>query len=140
MKSNSTYIVFTDGGARGNPGYAAYGFVVKDSNGITIYREGKTIGIATNNTAEYTGVISALQWIKNNLHEKNTSIQFYLDSELVSYQLEGKYRIKNENLRNLYFTVKQLESECNCTTSYTPIPRENNSEADKLVNDALDAQ
>ena len=65
--NDKTFTVYTDGGARGNPGEAAYGFIVYDQNKNIIFREGKKIGISTNNTAEYMGVISALSWIKDNL-------------------------------------------------------------------------
>ncbi|OGH12519.1 MAG: hypothetical protein A2857_07000 [Candidatus Levybacteria bacterium RIFCSPHIGHO2_01_FULL_36_15] len=135
--NDKTFTVYTDGGARGNPGEAAYGFIVYDQNKNIIFREGKKIGISTNNTAEYMGVISALSWIKDNL-KKIDKIEFLLDSELVAHQLTGKYKVKNENLRNLFFTVKDLENKVNSKIYYKPIEREKNKEADKLVNMALD--
>lgn len=126
--------VFTDGGSRGNPGPAAYGFVVK--NGQEIIKEGfDTIGVATNNVAEYTAVIEALKFLSNSF--KNQNLDFFIDSELVVSQLNGKFKIKNAAIRDLIVKVKELENIFKKIT-YTHIPREKNREADALVNLALD--
>lgn len=138
------FTIFADGGSRGNPGEAAYGFVVYDKNGNTIFEEGVRIGIATNNTAEYNAIIAALKWIENNLLKsgplQKPQIQFYLDSELAVMQLNGKYKVKNENLRNLFFTIKNLEQKIGGDFFYSSIKREKNKAADKLVNLALDGK
>lgn len=133
--------VYSDGGARGNPGPAAYGFVVLEKNGTVLFEQGKTIGISTNNIAEYSGVIAALTWIDTNIsHETISSLEVFLDSELVARQLSGQYKVKNETLRNLFYTVKQKEQSIAVPIIYTSIPREKNKEADRLVNMALDNQ
>lgn len=138
MKQASNLTIFGDGGSRGNPGEAAYGFVVKDTDtDKIIYEEGKRLGIATNNFAEYHAVIKALEWVK--LHDKNAeTIHFKLDSLLVASQMNGKYRVKHPDMKKLFLTAKGLERELSAQIIYSQIPRALNSEADRLVNDALD--
>ncbi len=142
MKTESDYVVYADGGARGNPGPAAYGFVIHDKAGNKVYEEGRTIGEATNNVAEYTAVISALKYLSESLitNQRSLIIQVFLDSQLAAMQLSGKWKIKNENLRNLFFTIKGLEQKMEAGFSYINIPREENREADRLVNMALDGK
>ena len=123
-----------DGGSRGNPGPAAYGFVVK-KDGKIIKEEGKAIGIATNNFAEYTAVIEALSWLSKDFGGKD--LNFYLDSQLVMSQLSGLYKIKNAQIRELVLKVKNLETSF-AQIKYSYVPREKNKEADTLVNEALD--
>lgn len=132
--------VFTDGGSRGNPGQSAIGVYIIDKNNNVLSSFGKTIGVATNNTAEYTAVIEALNFISENkeLFNKEESINFYLDSELVVSQINGLYKMKNPNLRMLLFKIREKEAEINCIIKYFHIPREKNKQADKLVNTALD--
>ena len=84
------------------------------------------------------GVISALRWIKENSKVENPNIDFFLDSELVTSQLNGAYKVKNENLRNLFFTARNLIEEIKGNVKFTAIRRESNTEADKMVNLALD--
>ena len=132
--------VFSDGGARGNPGPSATGFVVKTST-ETIFKTGKYIGEGTNNQAEYKGVIDALNWlIQNNklIPAKTNQILFHLDSELVVNQLNGKFKVKNHHLRELLLKIRSLELSLSSSISYLHIPREQNTEADSLVNKALD--
>lgn len=129
--------VYCDGGSRGNPGEAAYGFVVYDQSGKQLHAQGKRIGIATNNIAEYSAVVAALKWLVEHLNE-NTSIQFYLDSTLVTNQMNGVFKIKNENLRGYVYEAKKLEVKLSQKVKYTSIPREQNKMADKMVNLALD--
>jgi len=133
-------IVFTDGGSRGNPGPAAVGIYMEDHAGKEITSIGKKIGNATNNVAEYSAIIEALDWLCKNKHklEENTRIAFYLDSELAYSQLSGLYRVKNTTIRELVFKVRQKEAELNMQISYLHIPREKNKKADLLVNLALD--
>src|SRR5437870_5256891 len=126
--------VFCDGGSRGNPGQAAYGFIVK-KNGQIIKEAGVTIGIETNNFAEYTALIEALKWLSLNF--KKSDLKIYLDSQLVVSQLSGIYKVKNAKIRDLVFQVRQLEPNFG-QISYKFIPREQNKIADSLVNKALD--
>jgi len=121
------------GGAKGNPGPAAVGFVIKDNFGKTLVREGKPIGFGTNNVAEYQAVIEALQWILANFKEQPPTINFYLDSTLVVNQLNGFFKIKNKNLKNLVIKVKRLEGKINGKIFYHYAPREKNKEAHFLV-------
>jgi len=130
----STVEIYCDGGARGNPGPAACAFVAI-TNGKIIYKQGKYIGKATNNVAEYSAVILALTWLtKQNFQE----INFRLDSQLVARQLEGSYKIKNENLKSLFATARELQKKLNTQINFSYVPRIKNVLADRLVNDTLD--
>lgn len=134
--------LFTDGGARGNPGRAAIGVFIKDDRGTKIAGFGKKIGVSTNNIAEYRAVIGALFWILENKEKlsKTVKINFFLDSNLVCSQITGIFKIKNSQLRDLLFQVRQMESQINIPINYSYIPREKNKEADKYVNLALDRE
>lgn len=135
-------VVYTDGGARRNPGPGAIGVVIYLQGESTqkIYSLGKAIGISTNNNAEYTAVIEALNWLTQNKSKfpSNAPIYFYLDSNLVVNQLNGIFKTKNTNLIDLLFSVKSLQQKLNIPVSYSHIAREKNGEADMLVNNALD--
>ncbi|MBI4653301.1 ribonuclease HI family protein [Candidatus Kuenenbacteria bacterium] len=126
--------IFTDGGARGNPGPGGIGVVIKYDNKVLEFS--KYIGNSTNNQAEYKAVILALEEAKK-LSAKE--INFYLDSELVVNQLNRKYKIKNQELSFLFIQIWNLSSNFNKIT-YNYISREQNKEADRLVNLALDDQ
>lgn len=156
-KTTNQISIYCDGGARGNPGPAAIGFVVKDSKSKTIHRYAQRIGKSTNNVAEYKAVIAALEWItKHKLQNLNQPqiYKFYLDSRLVVNQLTGKFRIKDPKLKNLAIEARNLERKANLIStnayelfssnqskiSYNLIPRERNSEADALLNEALNQQ
>lgn len=132
--------VFTDGGARGNPGPSAIGVYVANGRGEKIAGFGKVIGIATNNIAEYRAVIEALSWIIENKKdfEETARIHFFLDSKLVCSQIIGIFKVKNANLRNLLFEVRAREAQINFPIYYKHIPREENTKADQFVNEALD--
>ncbi len=130
--------IFTDGGSRGNPGQAGIGVYIKDDEKI-ITQIGKRIGIETNNVAEYKAVIEALTWISENKENlEDTNINFFMDSQLIYSQIVGLYKIKNENLRSLLYKVREKEAEIKLPISYNYIPREQNKNADELVNMALD--
>ncbi|MCL4418979.1 ribonuclease HI family protein [Patescibacteria group bacterium] len=133
--------IFTDGGARGNPGPSAIGVFIKDGDGKELAGIGKKIGISTNNIAEYKAVVEALDWIINNQHRlsRDAKIYFFLDSNLVYSQVVGLFKIKNPNLRELFFSIKKREAEIKLPIFYKHIPREQNREADRLVNMALDS-
>ncbi|MBI4096306.1 MAG: ribonuclease HI family protein [Candidatus Levybacteria bacterium] len=132
--------VFTDGGARGNPGPGAIGVYVEDEGKKMIAGFGQQIGFATNNAAEYMAVIKALDWIIENKKNffKNTKINFFLDSKLVCSQIIGLFKVKNADLRNLLFDVRNREAQINMPIYYRHIPREQNAKADAFVNEALD--
>jgi ribonuclease HI len=135
-----TLFVFADGGARGNPGPAAVGFLVKNNQGKVLVRQGKYIGRATNNVAEYMAVVEALKWLKKNLIGLTKSIdaiKFFLDSKLVVNQLNGLFKIKNKNLRDLVIKVRELEQGVGGNIFYYYQTREKNKQADFLVNQAL---
>ena len=125
--------IYCDGGARGNPGPAAWGFVVYIDNKV-IKEQCGYIGIATNNIAEYTALVKALSWLLENF--KGQAVRVYLDSKLAVSQLNGEYKVKNANLKKLVGEVKELE-EGLASIIYNHIPRDQNKEADRLVNIAL---
>jgi len=137
MKRDSKFTIFGDGGSRGNPGEAAYGFAVFDQNSKNIYSEGKRLGTTTNNVAEYNAVINALRWMVAN-NPTAERIHFKLDSLLVASQMSGKFKIKHPNMKELFIAAKRLEGQLSAQIIYSQIPRELNKVADKLVNDALD--
>ena len=128
--------VYTDGGSRGNPGKAAYGFVVY-KEGQIIKKGNGYIGIATNNYAEYTALVEAFNWLRQE-YESGISVNFYLDSQLVVNQLNGLYKVKNHEIRGFVLKIRGFEKEFD-SVSYKHVPREMNKEADAQVNLALDA-
>ena len=127
--------IFTDGGARGNPGPAACAFVV-EKKGKTFFKKSKYLGVTTNNVAEYSAVIEAFEWMTANklFFEK---VAFFLDSQLVVRQLKGIYKIKKEHLKDCYFKIKKLEEKFS-SIEYFFVPREENFSADELLNQELD--
>ncbi len=135
-------IVFTDGGARGNPGPAAIGVVIKSEKGEMLAQIARKIGETTNNFAEYSALVAALEWLRNNNPKKQFShvamIDFFLDSKLAVNQLNGLFKVKNGELRNLLLKVRILEQEIGIPIRYNLIPREKNRDADALVNKVLD--
>lgn len=134
------YSIFTDGGSRGNPGHAGYGFVVFNDKKELLFKDKKYIGIATNNQAEYQGALSAIEYIYNNLNNERSIYNFYLDSLLVVEQLNGHYKIRNEDLKELYYKIRELVLKLGKPVYFNHIPREKNRVADALVNEALDEQ
>ena len=125
-------IIHTDGGARGNPGPAACAFVAEVGDKI-IEKRSRYLGVATNNYAEYQGLILAMQWLP-----AKSQIFFYLDSELVVKQLTGLYKVKNQNLKKLNDEIMGIVKEKQLTVVFKSIPREKNTIADALVNKELD--
>jgi len=125
----------TDGGARGNPGPAAYGYVLETEDGTVLAAEGETIGVATNNVAEYSALIAGLE---KALELGVGEVEVVSDSELMVKQMRGEYRVKNEALRGLFLEASRLARQLG-NVSYTAVRREHNKLADQLVNDALDA-
>jgi ribonuclease HI len=125
----------TDGGARGNPGPAAYGYVLEAEDGTVLDARGETIGIATNNVAEYRALIAGLEKAAELGIDE---LEVVSDSELLVKQMQGEYRVKNEALRELNDEANFLERKLG-RVRYTAVRREHNELADKLVNEALDA-
>lgn len=126
--------IYCDGGARGNPGPAACAFVALN-DGKIFYKSGKYLGLATNNVAEYSAVILALTWLQK---QNFKDINFKLDSQLVAKQLAGLYKIKNENLRQLFLDADKLRKNLGAQIIFSYVPRSKNLLADKLVNEILD--
>lgn len=135
------YIVYTDGGARGNPGPAGIGVVIKGPAEVKKY--GEYIGQATNNEAEYRAVIFALKKLKQLIGKEKAKseaeVEIHLDSELLANQFIGEYKIKEKNLQQLFLEVWNLKQDFK-SVSFKYIPREDNRGADRLVNQALDRE
>jgi len=125
----------TDGGARGNPGPAAYGYVLEAEDGTVLAAHGEKIGIATNNVAEYRALLAGLE---KALELGVDEVEVISDSELVVKQMTGEYRVKNEALQELSARARQLARRVG-TVTYRAVRREHNELADRLVNEALDA-
>jgi ribonuclease HI len=123
-----------DGGARGNPGSAGYGAIIKDETGQVLAELYSGIGISTNNVAEYRGLIAALEWALANgqrrLHVKS-------DSLLIVEQMLGNYKVKHEGLKPLYLKATRLAAEIGDVT-FEHVRREQNKEADRLSNLGMD--
>ena len=127
-------IIYADGAARGNPGPAAIGATLKDEKGNLITQISRRIGITTNNQAEYQAIITAL---KKAISLGARQVELKSDSELVVKQINGRYKVKKTALRTLYQKVIQLIGSLDGFT-ITHVSREQNREADKLANEALD--
>jgi ribonuclease HI len=125
----------TDGGARGNPGPAAFGYVVEAEDGHVLAAHGETIGTATNNVAEYRGLVAGM---RKAAELGVTELEVLSDSELLVKQMRGEYRVKNDALRALWEEASDLEPRF-AKVSYTAVRRVHNELADRLVNEALDA-
>ena len=126
----------TDGGARGNPGPAAYGYVIETDDGHVLAAHGEAIGHATNNVAEYNGLVAGLQKAAElGVRE----LEVVSDSELLVKQMQGEYRVKNEALKALWEEASDLERQF-AKVRYTAVRRAHNELADQLVNEALDAE
>lgn len=126
--------IYTDGGARNNPGPAAIGVIIKNEQNQILKKISKYLGVTTNNQAEYYAVIEAL---KVALGFKVEIINIYLDSQLVAEQLNRKFKIKDKDLAPLFVQIWNLSLKFKKIT-FNHIPREQNKEADKLVNQCLD--
>jgi len=126
----------TDGGARGNPGPAAYGYVLEDEDGTVLAAHGERIGVATNNVAEYSGLIAGLEKAAELGVDE---VDVVSDSELMVKQMTGEYRIKNEALQDLAADARRAARRIG-KVSYRAVRREHNELADRLVNEALDAR
>ncbi len=127
--------LWTDGGARGNPGLAAYAYVLEAEDGTVLVAHGEAMGVATNNVAEYSALVAGLeQAIATGVDE----LDVISDSELMVKQMRGEYKVRNQALRELSLRAGQLARELGIVR-YRAVRREHNELADRLVNEALDA-
>ena len=136
--------VYTDGGARGNPGPAGIGIVFKNSQDESIHNHKEYIGEATNNQAEYAAIIRAIElvlkskWFEENNKKEVSKIVCRLDSQLVVEQICGNYKVKNSGIAELMSQLKILLNQIEIPIEFIHIKREQNKLADKLVNQAID--
>ena len=128
-------VVEADGGSRGNPGEAAYGAVLRDADtGEVIAERAECIGVATNNVAEYRGLIAGLELY--NEHAPDADLEVRMDSRLVVEQMSGNWKIKHPDMKPLALEANRIAPP---GTTYTWVPREQNKHADRLANEAMDA-
>jgi ribonuclease HI len=127
--------LFTDGGARGNPGPAAFAYVLEGEDGTVLAAHGERFGFATNNVAEYRALVAGLEKAAELGVDE---LEVVSDSELLVKQMRGEYRVKNEALRALSLQAAAAARRAGRVT-YTAVRREHNELADRLVNEALDA-
>jgi len=127
--------LFTDGGSRGNPGPAAYAFVLETEDGTVLDARGEAIGVATNNVAEYAALVAGLE---RAIEAGVDEVEVVSDSELMVKQMRGEYKVKNRALQDLFLDASRLARKVGRVT-YTAVRREHNELADQLVNDALDS-
>jgi ribonuclease HI len=126
--------LYTDGGSRGNPGPAAYAFVLETEDGTVLDARGETIGVATNNVAEYSALVAGLEAASLAGVDE---LEVVSDSELLVKQMRGEYKVKNAALRELSLEAARVAREIGKVT-YRAVRREHNELADSLVNEALD--
>ena len=127
--------LFTDGGSRGNPGPAAYAFVLEAEDGTVLDSRGEAIGVATNNVAEYAALVAGLE---RAVEAGVDELEVVSDSELLVKQMRGEYRVKNKGLQDLFLDASRHARKIRRVT-YTAVRREHNELADSLVNEALDS-
>lgn len=127
-------VAYTDGGSRGNPGPAGWGVRIEDADGNLVDEFCGSLGTATNNVAEYQGLLAALRWARD--HDVAT-LRVRSDSELLVKQMKGLYRVKNPGLQPLHREAQQLAREIGRVT-FEHVRREQNAEADRLANQAMD--
>ena len=132
--SSDAVIANIDGGARGNPGPAAYGVVVRNSKGEVLAELSDYLGLQTNNYAEYSGLLAALEYA---VQLKLPSLKIFSDSELLVRQMQGRYKVNNPTLQELFARAKSLAAKLKYF-SIEHVLRERNKEADRLVNKVLD--
>jgi len=127
--------LFTDGGARGNPGPAAAAYVLEAEDGTVLAAHGEAIGVATNNVAEYRALVAGLEWARELGVDE---LEVVSDSELLVKQMRGEYKVKNAALKELSLAAAEVARAIS-DVRYTAVRREHNELADRLVNEALDA-
>ena len=127
--------LWTDGGARGNPGPAAFAYVLESEDGKVLDAHGEAIGVATNNVAEYSALVAGL---RRAAAVGVQELEVRSDSELMVKQMRGEYRVKNRDLQELFLDASRAARAVG-SVAYTHVRREHNELADRLVNEALDA-
>jgi ribonuclease HI len=127
-------VAYIDGGARGNPGPAGFGVRIEQEDGTLVQEFCESIGVATNNVAEYRGLIAALEWARANRHR---AVHVRSDSLLLVQQMLGRYKVKHPGLRPLYAKARLLAHEIGRVT-FEHVRRESNAHADRLANAAMD--
>jgi ribonuclease HI len=132
--SQNPVVAYIDGGARGNPGPAGYGVRVEQRGGTLVEEFGQPIGVATNNVAEYRGLIAALEWTLARGHRQ---LHVRSDSLLLVQQMLGRFKVKNAGLQPLHARAKQLAREIG-SVSFEHVGRSSNAHADRLANAAMD--
>lgn len=135
------FIIYTDGGSRGNPGSAGAGWVIMDGDENEVSKNSKFLGTQTNNWAEYEAVILALGDLKRRIGSeklKDAQIMVKLDSQLVARQLSGEYKIKEESLFGQFIKIHNMRVKDIPHITFTHVPREENNVADGLANEAMD--
>lgn len=133
-KPDDCVIAYTDGGARGNPGPAGFGVYITDQQGQKLAELSEYLGHQTNNVAEYSGLLAALEWAVKNGHR---GLQVVSDSELMVKQIKGIYKVSNSTLQELHAKAKRLISQLDWFR-IEHVLRGKNKEADRLANDAMD--
>ena len=134
MPSTESVLIYIDGAARGNPGPAAYGVIVKNRKGEVLARVARSLGRATNNLAEYRALLAALEC---SLERGYHRVKMYSDSQLLTRQINGEYKVRNADLLLLHRRARDIITRLEAF-SITHVPREKNRDADRLANQALD--
>ncbi len=137
--NKSSLFVYTDGGSRGNPGPAAIGVFILDEEENVVLEYGQKIGIGTNNEAEYQAFLYSLEWVINNFSQKNTvCVTWHLDSNLVVQQINKQWKVKDQRMKKYAAEAWKLLENAPFSWKVLHIPREKNTKADALLNNALD--
>jgi probable phosphoglycerate mutase len=132
--SGERLIAYIDGGARGNPGPAGFGVRIERPDGTLVDEFARSIGVATNNVAEYQGLLAALEWT---LAHGHSDVQVRSDSLLLVQQMLGRYRVKHPNLQPLHARARLLASQIG-RVGFEHVGRSSNAHADRLANEAMD--
>lgn len=139
MSNVIVYTIYTDGGSRKNPGPAAAGFII-EGEGIRRIEHGEYLGVTTNNVAEYSAAILALNKLKATIGAERAAaahVRLMADSELLVRQVNGEYKVKDAELKKLFIDLYNARQDFGKVT-FTHVRREHNTDADRMVNEALD--
>jgi len=141
MMNIDVYTIYTDGGSRGNPGPAASGYVIEGPD-IRRTEQGHYLGVETNNVAEYSAAIFALNKLKSLIgagHASSAHVRVMADSELLVRQVNGEYKVRDAGLKKLFVDLYNARQDF-AKVTFTHVRREHNKDADRMVNEALDRQ
>ena len=136
VMAESTFSIFIDGASRGNPGIASVGISILDNHGEEIIAQGYKIGIATNNQAEYCALLCALEIYQKEVGIPGAHLKIFADSQLLVYQLTGRYKVKNPTIRKIFDEASIVLKSFSRTIQH--VPREKNKRADELANQGID--